>query len=65
MELSYYPGCTLTGSARELEESFRGAAQALGVSLKEIPDWTRCGASSAHMVDAYLDLYVRASEMRK
>ena len=63
MELSYYPGCTLTGSARELEESFRGAAQALGVSLKEIPDWTCCGASSAHMVDAYLEVALPARDL--
>jgi heterodisulfide reductase subunit B2 len=63
MELSYYPGCTLTGSARELEESFTGAAQALGVTLKEIPDWTCCGASSAHMVDAYLEVALPARDL--
>jgi heterodisulfide reductase subunit B len=63
MELSYYPGCTLTGSARELEESFRGAAQALGVTLTEIPDWTCCGASSAHMVDAYLEIALPARDL--
>lgn len=63
MELSYYPGCTLTGSARELEESFRGAAQALGVTLKEIPDWTCCGASSAHVVDAYLEVALPARDL--
>jgi len=55
MEFSYYPGCTLKGSAQELDESFRNGAERLGVRLTEIPDWTCCGASSAHMVDAYLE----------
>ncbi len=63
MELSYYPGCTLTGSAKELDESFRNTALALGVTLKEIPDWTCCGASSAHMVDAYLETALPARDL--
>ncbi len=55
MEFSYYPGCTLTGSAQELDDSFRSVAENIGVTLKEIPDWTCCGASSAHMVDGFLE----------
>ena len=47
MEISYYPGCTLTGSAQDLDESFRSVAAKLDILLKEIPDWTCCGASSA------------------
>jgi heterodisulfide reductase subunit B len=63
MEFSYYPGCTLTGSAVELDESFRGAADKLNISLKEIPDWTCCGASSAHMVDEYLETALPARDL--
>lgn len=63
MELTYYPGCTLTGSAKELDESFRAAATRLGVTLKELPDWTCCGASSAHMVDAYLEAALPAKDL--
>jgi len=63
MELSYYPGCTLTGSAQELNESFTNAASALGITLKELPDWTCCGASSAHMVDAYLEAALPARDL--
>jgi heterodisulfide reductase subunit B len=63
MEFSYYPGCTLTGSAKELDESFRNAAWRLGVNLKEIPDWSCCGASSAHMVDAYLEYALPARDL--
>lgn len=63
MELSYYPGCTLTGSASELDESFRAVAEKLNVTLKEIPDWTCCGASSAHMVDEYLETALPARDL--
>ncbi len=63
MEISYYPGCTLTGSARELDESFRAAAGKLGLTLKELPDWTCCGASSAHMVDEFLETALPASDL--
>jgi len=38
-ELSYYPGCSLEGTAREYGESIR---------------WTCCGASSAHCTDEQL-----------
>lgn len=63
MQYSYYPGCTLTGSATELDESFRSVAQRLGISLRELPDWTCCGASSAHMVDAYLETALPAADL--
>ncbi len=63
MEFSYYPGCSLTGSAQELDDSFRGAAAGLGVILKELPDWTCCGASSAHMVDSYLEAALPAHDL--
>jgi heterodisulfide reductase subunit B2 len=63
MEFTYYPGCTLTGSASELDESFRSVADKLGVTLKELPDWTCCGASSAHMVDHFLEAALPARDL--
>ncbi len=63
MEFSYYPGCTLTGSAKELDDSFRSAAEKLDVTLKELPDWTCCGASSAHMVNAFLETALPAQDL--
>ena len=63
MEYSYYPGCSLTGSAKELDDSFRSVAAALGVTLREIPDWTCCGASSAHVVDAFLETALPARDL--
>ena len=44
MEFSYFPGCTLKTKARELDETARLAAEALGVTLRELPEWQCCGA---------------------
>jgi len=63
MELSYYPGCTLKGSARELDESFRVVAESLDISLRELEDWTCCGASSAHIVSEYLETALPAADL--
>ena len=44
MNLAYYPGCSLTGSARKLDKGVRLICDRLGHTLKEIPDWNCCGA---------------------
>ena len=44
MKFSYYPGCTLSTKAKELDRFGRLSAQALGVSLEEIEEWQCCGA---------------------
>lgn len=51
MKLSYYPGCSLQGTALDYDQSVREVCSALGIELREIPDWNCCGASSAHMTD--------------
>ena len=51
MKLSYYPGCSLLGTAFDYDKSVREICGALGIELVEIPDWNCCGASSAHMTD--------------
>ena len=39
MDFAYYPGCSLTGSARKLDKSVRRLFKRLGHGLAEIPDW--------------------------
>jgi heterodisulfide reductase subunit B len=51
MKLSYYPGCSLEGTALDYDQSVREICQKLDVELFDIPDWNCCGASSAHMTD--------------
>jgi heterodisulfide reductase subunit B len=53
-EVSYYPGCSLHGTAREYDESVRGVSNLLDIQLHELKDWTCCGASSAHCTDEEL-----------
>lgn len=51
MKLSYYPGCSLEGTALDYDQSVREICRILNVELIDIPDWNCCGASSAHMTD--------------
>ncbi|HVN97210.1 MAG TPA: heterodisulfide reductase-related iron-sulfur binding cluster [Syntrophorhabdaceae bacterium] len=44
MEYGYYPGCSLTGSAKRLDRGVRQICTKLGHTLREIPDWNCCGA---------------------
>ena len=43
MVFQYYPGCTLRTKAKELDRKARLAAEALGVTLSETPEWQCCG----------------------
>ena len=54
MKASYYPGCALHGTALEYDESTRAVAKLLDLELVELPDWSCCGASSAHATDENL-----------
>jgi len=45
MEIPYFPGCTLSTKAQGLDRSARASAQALGITLRELPDWNCCGAA--------------------
>lgn len=49
MKLSYYPGCSLHGTALDYDLSVKDVCNRLDIELVEIPDWNCCGASSAHM----------------
>jgi heterodisulfide reductase subunit B len=44
MIYSYYPGCTLKDRAKEMDKHARASAAALGIELREIPQWQCCGA---------------------
>ena len=44
MIYSYYPGCTLKDRAKEMDKYARASAAALGIELREIPQWQCCGA---------------------
>ncbi len=43
-KIMYYPGCTLKGVAKNLEDSTIESAKVLGYEFVELPGWTCCGA---------------------
>jgi heterodisulfide reductase subunit B2 len=60
MRIGYFPGCSLSGSAREFGESLRMVARKLEIELEEVPDWNCCGACSAHSLSHWLALALPA-----
>ncbi len=58
MKVTYYPGCSLEGTARDYAESIESVCRHLGIELQEIPDWNCCGATAAHSINqkASIDL---------
>lgn len=60
MEFSYYPGCTACSTGLAFEMSAQYMAKAIGLNLKEIPDWNCCGASAAHLINHDLSLALPA-----
>lgn len=51
MKVTYYPGCSLEGTARDYADSIHGVCQCMGIRLEEVPDWNCCGATAAHSVN--------------
>jgi heterodisulfide reductase subunit B len=44
-EFLYYPGCSMSGTAKGYADSLAAIAGPLGIDLREIDDWSCCGAS--------------------
>jgi heterodisulfide reductase subunit B len=63
--LAYYPGCSLHGSAGELDSSFKASMTALGFTLEEIPDWSCCGNTAVHSDNRLLALALPTNELAK
>lgn len=60
MKVSYYPGCSLHATGKEYDESMKAVSKALDIELKEVDDWSCCGASSAHMTNYKLSVALPA-----
>lgn len=63
MKLALYPGCSMTGGAREYQESVVALAKVFDIELVEIPDWNCCGATAAHNMSKELSLSLPARIM--
>ncbi len=56
MRYTYYPGCSLEGSASEYGQATEAFMAAIDVELVELEDWTCCGASAAEAQSELLAL---------
>jgi heterodisulfide reductase subunit B len=63
VKVSYYPGCSLHGTAKEYDQSVRSVSHALGIELEEIEDWSCCGATSAHSTNFKLSIALPARNL--
>ncbi len=63
MKVSYYPGCSLEGTAVDYAKSIQAVAPLLDVELAELDDWNCCGASAAHSINHALALELPARNL--
>jgi heterodisulfide reductase subunit B len=59
----YYPGCSLEKGSKEYDLSLRAVCDRLGINLKELEDWSCCGAVHAPVTDALLALTLPARNL--
>ena len=59
-EFAFFPGCVLSQAAKESKMSLEAIAPILGITLREIPGWSCCGASQAQNVDPLATLVANA-----
>jgi len=60
---SYYPGCSIKGTARQYEESLLAVFEALELKLQELPDWNCCGATMYMSVDEKMSFALSARNL--
>ncbi len=63
MKVTYYPGCSLEGTAIDYAASIGAVAGLLGLTLEELEDWNCCGATAAHSVNHQLSLALPARNL--
>ena len=63
MNFGYYPGCSLSGTAKEFDLSLKEVLKNLATDLQEINDWSCCGASSAHSASHLLAVALPARNL--
>ena len=63
MKLSFYPGCSLEGMAKDYSRSVVAVFQHLDIELVEIDDWSCCGATAAHSLDEMMAVTLPARNL--
>ena len=60
MKYSFFPGCTMSGTAVEYRKSLGLVNKIIGLELLEIPDWNCCGATAGHSTSNELGIALPA-----
>ena len=63
IDLAYYPGCTLSSTAREIDAAVHHVCRSLDIHLSMLPDWNCCGSSSIHAVRPQLAISLGARNL--
>jgi heterodisulfide reductase subunit B len=63
MKVTYYPGCSLEGTAVDYAASIAAVAGLLNLELTELNDWNCCGATAAHSISHELSLALPARNL--
>jgi heterodisulfide reductase subunit B len=63
VQVTYYPGCSLEGTAIDYAASIGAVAGLLDLTLTELEDWNCCGATAAHSVSHQLSLALPARNL--
>jgi heterodisulfide reductase subunit B len=63
MKVTYYPGCSLEGTAVDYAASINAVAGLLDLELAELDDWNCCGATAAHSISHELSLALPARNL--
>ncbi len=48
-KVAYFPGCSLSSTAKEYDVATRLVCEDLEIELVEVPEWVCCGATTAHI----------------
>lgn len=65
MKYAFFPGCSLESTAWDLDKSARAVCKALGIELLDIPDWSCCGSTPAHVSNTSLATALPAMNLQK
>lgn len=65
MKVTYYPGCSLEGTARDYADSIGELCMLLGIELEEVPDWNCCGATAAHSINHQASVELAGRNLRE
>ena len=62
-ELAYYPGCSLHASSELYDVQCKLVLEEMGLKLRELDDWSCCGATSASKTDEFLSIALPARNL--